>query len=1041
MSITELSIKRPLLICVLFFSLLLFGVMSYQHLNYELIPKFEIGVLTVNTTYMGASPQEVQTSITKPIEDAVVAIEGIDQITSTSEEGVSTIVINLKSGINVQNVQLDVERTINQIRASFPENAEEPVVMRFSTDDFPIIQFSVTSSIDGTELYDFIDRVVRPELSNLEGVAQVKISGGTKRQINVYIDNDKLAAYDISPVEVNQAVVLSGAAYPAGNIGNDESRFSVNLNAKVKSVNELKQVVIRENQEGSRVLLSDVASITDGEAEETELSRINGQPAIGIQMLKQTDANAVKVSALVRAKLKELQEANADKDFQYQIANDQSVYTMSSAEAAMDDLMLAILIVAFVMLFFLHSLRSASFVLVAIPSALIPTFIAMYLFGFSLNMMTLIALSLVIGVLVDDSIVVLENIYRHLEMKKGKREAAIEGRSEISYTAIAITLVDVVVFAPLSMAGGMLGGIFREYSLVIVFSTLLSLFVAFTLTPLMASRWGKLTELTKNTWWMRLNRGFESILTAIKNTYAAVLTWALNHKRYVFGAVTLLFIGAITLMATGFIGADFFPYTDRGEINIQLDLASQTPLKQTNQVVMEIEDVLMRYPEVKNVFSTVGTQSSSLSGANSSNLAELSVVLVPQESRSFSTAEFVKTVRNELDQLPGVKPTIRVTDLIGNTDFDIQFGLRGVNMDSVLAAAEIVRRVMMTVPGTDYVQFSSKEPRQQVSVTMDREKMARLGVSVADLGSAVQYAFRGNDHTKFYDHGDDYKINLMLDEADRGTLENLRSLNVINSRGASVPLDEVTNIEVNLAPAVLERTDRMNSIIVNAAAVGRPGGTITEEVMDKLEKTRLPQGVSWSPEGNSADQQDAFGNLGTVILIGILLMYLVMVALYESVVDPLVVLFSLPTALIGALLALALTLNSLNIFSILGILMLFGLVAKNGILLVDFANQAKAMGKSVKTALLEAGDERIRPIMMTTIAMVCGMLPMALSSGDGAETKQAMAWVIIGGMITSMVFTLILVPAVYMVMDGWKKRVNGWFGKKTATVINSSPVQ
>lgn len=1030
MSITELSIKRPLLICVIFFTMILFGLMSYKSLNYELIPKFEFGVLSVNTTYMGASPEEVQTSITKPIEDAVVAIEGIDQVTSTSEEGVSSVVINLKSDIDVQKAQLDVERRINQIKAGFPENAEEPVVMRFSADDFPVIQLSVTSSISGTELYDFIDRQVRPELSNLEGVAQITITGGTKRQINVYIDNDKLAAYDISPSDINQAVMMSGAAFPAGNIGNNESRFSVNLNAKVQSVEELRNVVIRENEEGSRVLLSDVAFVTDGEAETTELSRINGQPAIGIQILKQTDANAVKVSELVRAKLKELQATNADKDFNYKIASDSSIYTLASANAAMDDLMLAIVIVAIVMLFFLHSLRSASFVLVAIPSALIPTFIAMYLFGFSLNMMTLISLSLVIGVLVDDSIVVLENIYRHLEMKKGKRQAAIEGRSEISYTAIAITLVDVVVFAPLSMAGGMLGGIFKEYALVIVFSTLLSLFVAFTLTPLMASRWGKLTELTKNDWWTKLNRGFESILTAIKKTYGSILMWSLGHKRYVFGMVTLMFFGTIALLPAGFIGADFFGSSDRGELNIQLELASQTPLKQTNKVVSDVEQMLLKFPEVENVFATVGAQSTSISGGSSSNIAELSVVLVPQQDRSISTADFVKTIRTQLDKMPGVKPTIRLTDLVGNTDFDIQFGLRGVSMDSVMAAAEVVKKIMATVPGTDYIQFSSKEPKQQVSVTMDREKMARLGVTVSDLGNAVQYAFRGNDNTKFYDHGEDYQINLMLDESDRSTLADLRNLNVINSRGASVPLGQITKIEVNLAPAVLERTDRMNSIIVNAAAVGRPAGTITEEIIAKLEDVHLPQGVAWSPEGNSADQQDAFGNLGTVILIGILLMYLVMVALYESLVDPFVVLFSLPTALIGALLALALTLNSLNVFSILGILMLFGLVAKNGILLVDFANQAKALGKSVKDALLEAGEERIRPILMTTIAMVCGMLPMALSSGAGAESKQSIAWVIIGGMLTSMVFTLVLVPAVYMVIDGWREKVNGLFRKR-----------
>jgi HAE1 family hydrophobic/amphiphilic exporter-1 len=1018
-------------ITVIFFTLILFGALCYKNLNYELIPKFEFGALSISTSYIGASSNEVQTSVTKPIEDALESIEGVDEITSTSLEGLSFVGVSLKPGVDVKTAQLDAERKISQIKATLPSNAYDPVVNRFSTDDAPIMQFSITSSLNGTQFYDFIDQQLRPQLSNVEGVAQVTVTGGNKRQLNVSIDNDKMSAFNVSPAELNQAVMMAGAAFPAGTVNNKQSRFSIDLNAKVKTTEELRNVVIRQNADGSRILLRDVAYISDGQTESTRLNRINGNAAIGIQISKQTDANTVNVSALVKAKLEKFKKDKVAKDFNYHIASDSSVYTLDCANAAMDDLMMAILIVSVVMLFFLHSFRSASFVLVAIPAAMIPTFIAMYAFGFTLNLMTLISLSLVIGVLVDDSIVVLENIYRHLEMGKDKRTAAIEGRREISITAVAITLVDVVVFIPLALSGGFLGGLLKQYSLVIVFSTLMSLMVAFTLTPLMASRWGKLTILKKTNWWSKLNTWFESIIDDVKTLYAKALLWALCHKRYIFIGATVLFFGAVSLLPTGFVGGEFFPNSDQGELSIQLDLPSQTPLKQTNQVVAQIESIIMKHPEVKNVFSNVGMQTMT-GGANgdNSNLAEISVILKDTKNRSITTTQFNEIIRKEIQNIAGIKPTIRLTGMTGNNMFDLSLAVKGVDMDSVLKVAEIVKKIMVSTPGSDFVQYSTKDPKQQVSINMDRNKMARLGVTVADLGNAVQYAFRGNDNTKFYDKGQDYNINLMLDEADRTGINNIRNLNVINSRGVSVPLSELATIEMKAEPAMLERTDRLNSITINAAASGRPSGTIMDEVQAKMAKITLPKGVSYSWEGMSKDQGDAFGNLGTAILIAIILMYLVMVALYESVVYPFVVLFSLPMALIGAIMALALTLNSMNIFSILGILMLFGLVAKNGILLVDFANHEQAKGVSLKDALLSAGKERIRPIMMTTVAMVCGMMPMALSIGAGSESKRSMAWVIIGGMLTSMIFTLVLVPSVYMVIEKLKIKVNGWFAKK-----------
>lgn len=1042
MTLTELSIKRPLFITVVFTTLILFGSIGYKSLSVNLLPKFTTNVISVTTTYVGASPEEVQTSVTKPLEEALAAVEGVDAITSKSQESVSSIVVELLSSADVMSAQLDAERKIEQIKATLPDGADDPVVSRMSSDDAPILKASIRSSLSDTKLYDFVDNEIKPLLTNIPGVAQVNVIGGTERQINVEVDNDKLKAYNLSLLDVNRAVSTSSLSFPAGKIEDGKSRYSLDLNAKVQTVEQLRDVVIRENKDGSRILLKDIASVTDGKEKVSMLNRLNSEPSIGVEIKKQTDANSVEVSNLTKERLASLKEEFKAYDFDYTIASDQSIYTQASVHAVVEDLFLAVVIVAAVMLFFLHSLRSSSFVLVALPSAMIPTFILMWAFNFSINLMTLMSLSLVVGILVDDSIVVLENIYRHLEMGKDKRTAALDGRAEIGFTALAITLVDVVVFLPLGLVGGIIGNIVREYALVVVFSTLMSLLVAFTLTPLLASRWGQLAHLDDKTLWGKINLKFESLIDAFREVYTSILNWSLSHKRYVVVGISALIVGTVMLVPKGFVGAEFFPQSDRGELGIQIDMAANTSLKETNATVARIEQIILQHPEVANVFSNVGTQSGAGfggSGASSnSNLAEITVALKDIKERDVTTAEFSKQIRDEILQIPGIKPTIRLVGLSGNSNFDIQLSLEGLNRDSIMKAAAIVKEVVTQIPGTDFVQYSNKEPKPQVAIALNREKMAKYDVSVSDVGSSIQYAFRGNDNTKYKENGEEYVINLQLDEADSKSINDVRKLNIYNSRGTSVPLGEISDITESLSQSVLERKNRLNSMQVNATAVGRPAGTIMDEVKAELAKRQMPMGVQIVEAGMNKNQKDAFASLFAAIGLGVLLIYLIMVALYESLIYPFVVLFSLPVALIGAILALALTLKTINIFSLLGIILLLGLVAKNAILIVDFANHEKANGLSARDALVAAGRERLRPILMTTLAMILGMLPMALATGSGAETKSAMAWVIIGGLTSSMIFTLILVPTVYLIVETIQAKFRKWFGTDNREILTSA---
>lgn len=1015
MSLTELSITRPLLICTIFVGLVLFGIISYTNLNYNLLPSFDTGNLSIQTVLPGASPQEIETKVTKLIEESVSTVEGIDIITSSSLQNISVIQITLKAGVDEIEAQQDVERKITQIKSTLPDDIEDPIVNRFSTDDFAILNISASADISDKALYDLIDQHVKPGLSNVMGVGEIDIIGGQPREIKVLLDNEKLQMYRLSAKQVYQVVAGNTVSLPGGSMTNVKENLSITINADYKQIEPLADLVVKDDGQGSRVLLSDVATVSDAQEDVETINRINGKPAIGIQVFKTGDANAVEVSELVKEKLTELKDLYADQGFNYEIASDQSEYTLESADAVMHDLFLAVLIVGVVMLLFLHSLRSSLFVLVAIPSAMIPTFIMMYMMDFSLNLMTLLALSLVVGILVDDSIVVLENIFRHLEMGKNKRKASLEGRNEIGFTAVSITLVDVVVFLPMAFTGGLIGNILEEFSLVVVASTLMSLLVAFTLTPMMASRFVKLEHLTRDKLWGKIMLGFEDFINMIKDYYGQLLYWTLHHKRYFFILVILLMLGSIALIPTGFIGASFLGTSDRGELSIQLETATETPIRETNLLVRRAEKMILAHPEVETVYTLVGTQTGAK--GNTESIAELSVSLIEKTERDFTSDEFGVMARDEIEKIPGLQVTVIPTSITGNVNSPIQVVVKGTEKDKVYKAAAQVKEIVSNIPGSDYVRYSTKGATRQIEITPNREKIARLGLSFTDVSQSIQLAFNGNDKIDFMDGDDSYNLKVEIDKTDKQSVEEIENLSLSNRNGGLIKLKQVADVNQITGQYILQRTNRQNSITVTSSAVGRPSGDIVSDIKERLEQTELPSGIEITYEGDAKNQSESFSSLAYALIIAIVLVYMVMVSLYESLVYPFVVIFSVPVALIGALLAIALTMNQLTIFTIIGMIMLLGLVTKNGILIVDFANHLKNEGNSVVEALIEAGKERLRPIIMTTFAMILGMLPLALSQSSGSEFKNGMAWVLIGGLTSSFLFTLFLVPSVYLVVE------------------------
>lgn len=1032
--ITELAITRPLLMTVVFVALILFGLISYNNLNYELLPKFDANVVTVITTYRGASAEEIENSVTKNIEEALSSVEGIDKVTATSQEGASVVILQLLNGINVDKAQNDAQRKVDQISLLLPKNADRSIVNKFSTSDIPVLRMGVTANTDDRTLYDIIDQQVKAQIANVEGVGQVSLVGGNERQVDINVNRDKLQAYGMSISQLSQAVTAASLSTPAGKVEAGANQFSIKFDAKFNDINNLRDMVVKYSTSGGKIYLKDVADVVDAQQEATAINRINGIPSIGLQIMKQSDANAVEVSKLVQKRIGQLEKDYSKVKLNFKIASDQSTYTLQSAHAVMEDLILAVVIVSLVMLMFLHSVRSSLFVLVALPASMIPTFIFMSLFGMTLNLMTLMALSLVVGILVDDSIVILENIMRHMEMGKNKRQATIDGRSEIGFTALAITMVDVVVFLPMALASGLIGNIIREFSLVVVCSTLMSLLVCFTLTPLLVSRYGKLVHLSTHTLWGRISIGFENMIHSMRNGYTNILKWALGHKRWIFiGTITLL-IGSFMLMTNGFIGFSFFSKSDQGEILVKLEMAPQTSLYETNQIAQKAEKIILSHPDVViSAFSNIGYSSTGSQTSSNSNVAEINVKMVDKKLRPMSADDFGNMLKDSISHIPGVKVTVGVVGITGGADqAPVQVVVKGPRREEVRKTAEEFKKIMEGTAGTVYVEFSTKNPKPEINVKLDREKMAILGLNASEVGTALGNAFSGNDQAKFNYEGNEYDILVQNEKFDRKNIDNVRSLTFMSVNGSPIQLSQFAAVREEIGESVLQRMNRLPSITINSDVQGRSMGVVGAELQKKFDAVKLTNGITWQFIGNLENQSDAFGSLLGALGIGILLMYLIMVALYENAVYPFVVLFALPLAMIGAFLALALTGSEMTIFAMIGLIMLMGLVAKNGILLVDFTNQRKAEGAGLVEALMDAGRERFRPILMTTIAMIVGMMPIALASGSGAEFKNGMAWVIIGGLASSLLLTLVVVPCVYYVID---KILNRFRGKRRKKMV------
>ena len=1026
MGLTRLAITRPLAVLMFIVSMVLMGGVAFTRLKVDRFPNISFPAVFVSVAYPGAAPVDVEELVAKPLENTVAGLAGIESITSTSSEGFASLNIRFVEGTDTNQAALDVERRIAAVRGRLPDEIDAPTVTKADIQALPVMNIRMSGQRSLIDLYSLAEDTVLPRLQSVAGVADVTISGGLQREIQVKVDPERLRGFNITLQTVQTALTRENVSTPSGRLSEGASTVSVRSSSQFRTLDDLRNLQVQTSP--TAVRLQDVATVQDTFAEQTRIQRFNGQDAVGFSITKQADANGVAVADAIKAAVAQVQ-PTLPRDITMTITSDSSVFTRRSLQAVINDLQIGVVLTGIVLLIFLHTWRNTFIVLLAIPTCLISTFLVIYFAGFSLNIISLMALALTIGILVDDSIVVLENINRHLEMGEPPREAALAGRSEIGLAAIAITLVDVIVFLPVSFMSGNIGRLFKEFGITIAACTLFSLFVSFTLTPMLASRWLSHREGRGRGLLAAFGRVWDHGYDILAAGYRGLLRVGLRARWLVVLIAFGTLGGASSLLYYNLIGSEYAPPEDDGLFTVSVTMPTGTSLAGTDAAVRRVEQMLAAIPEVEAVFATVGSGGGFGGGSSSTRSANISVQLVEKSHRDRSVFDIVRDVNRTLPRFPDAQLRANPPNnplAGGGGGGSLQIRLLGDDFTRLTQLAAEVEEAARNTPGTAAVQNDAQQRDPEVRAVINRERIADARVSAEQVGSTLRTMIGGTVVTQLRPDGaEQVDIRLIGADGQRASPAQLGAIPLQGAAGNTVRLDQVATLVNDAGPARIQRTDRQRVITVTANVAGRSLGDVTRDVRALTNQIALPEGYRLMYAGQVQQQETAFATLLQALGLSVVLVYMLMVALYESWLTPLAIMFSLPVALVGAFLGLYLTGNTFNIFSMIGMIMLMGLVGKNGILLIDFTDMLRRRGLGRTEALLEAGYTRLRPIVMTTATVVFAMLPLALKLEEGGESRAPLAVVLIGGVLSSTLLTLFLVPSVYSILDDAKNLVEG----------------
>ena len=1015
MKLADVSIKRPVFTTMIILAILVLGLFSFIKLNVDQFPNVDIPVVTVTTVLPGAGPEQVESDVTKIIEDAVNPIAGVDHITSTSQEGVSIVTIQFKLEVKGEIASQEVREKVAAVRSQLPDNVDEPVIQRFDPSSQPILTLTVSGSRTEKELTTFTKDVIKKRLENISGVGSVTLVGGAEREILVAVNADRLHAYDLSINDVVQSVASANVEIPGGTIKQGNRQYILRTMGKLDKVSEFRDIIVA-TRNGQNIYLNDVATVTDTTEEKTSLTRLNGNLAVGLDIRKQSGSNTVQVAESVKKELDRLR-TEIPKDYNISIARDNSEFIKNSINDVLFDLVYGALLAVIVIYFFLANLRATIISAFALPTSIIGSFILMAALGFTLNVMSLLALSLAVGLLIDDAIVVIENIYRHMSEGESPLEAAKAATDEIGLAVMAVTLTLVAVFVPVAFMPGIVGRFFYEFGMTVTIAVLISLFVAFTLTPMLSARWLKREDESLSPDGNIIEKTlyyFNHFFEWLSGKYKTALNWSLGHRITIVVGSIIVFLFSLFLM--GQLGSEFFPRQDQGEFTITIDAAPGSSLQETDNIAKQIEAVVRKKPGVVNVLTTIGAGNDPVSVGN------ILVKLVSKTDRDYSVFDFIDQLRKKI-VIPSANISYGIQNGPGSGQKPVIFSIRGEDLTLLKKYADKVEHILKTTPGAVDVESSLETSKPEVRVTVERQKAAALGVDPTVIATALRAMVDGVDATKFEEGGEQYNVRVKVQESNRNTISGIANL-TLKSRNKTktggtilIPLDAVAFINKGTGPSKINRYDRQREIRIEANLSDRLLGQVLGDAQKRISQIDLAPGYNIQVVGSGQQQAESFGNILLSLALAIIFVYLVLASQFESVVYPFSIMLSLPMAIIGAVIALLVFGSSMSVMSMIGIIMLMGLVTKNGILLVDYINVLRGRGMERWDATLLAGQTRLRPILMTTFAMIFGMIPVAFSLGEGSEFRSPMGQAVIGGLITSTLLTLFIVPVVYTIFD------------------------
>jgi HAE1 family hydrophobic/amphiphilic exporter-1 len=1029
-NLSKFSVKKPVTITMMVLVVVLLGAISLTRLPIDLFPEFEVPVAIVSTTYSGTGPLEMENLITRPIEGAVSTVGNIDIVSSRTSEGSSIVIAQFNFGVDMDNAALEMREKVDLIKGLLPEDAEDPMVLKIDPNAMPIIQIALTSGGDLARLQELAEDTFSQRLERLDGVASVDISGGYTREIEIKVNQSRLSSMGLSIGQLSQLIGASNINYPGGNVTKGDQDLSVRVTGEFESVEEIRLMPVTLSS-GDIIRLGDIAQIKLVNKELNTISRTNGNESINISIQKQSGRNTVQVAELIHDELEKLERDYPEIEFQ--VVMDSSLFIIQAINTVAKNAIFGSFLAIIILYIFLKNLRTTTIIGISIPISLIASFILLYFNGITLNIMTLGGLAMAVGMLVDSAIVVLENIFRYRTEGLSKYDAAIKGASEVGMAITASTLTTIAVFIPIVFVEGFVGTIFKDFALTVTLSLAASLVVSLTLIPMLSSKILSVSETGKKRKLDKVYNRFDGVYSKVEEKYRSLLENGINNrKKTVVISVIVFFVSIASLFA---VGMEFLPATDESMISIDISLPLGASQDKVDLVTTEVEELLYDIPEIESVAVTIGSGGLTMGrGFSSGNGSSISLMLYPLGERDRSTSEVAEDIRGMVKDIPGVEIAVNQTSNMGmiSSGTPVSISIKGPELNVLEEISESIKGMVESVAGTREVTTSISDSVPVVQVAVKKEMAAAYGLTTAQIGAGVRSGATGATVSRFKDRGDEINVVIRPEGNVTDSLENFSQMEITTPMGTDIPLSMVADITIEKGPTVINRDNQERVVTVTSQIIDRDLNSVTRDIEDQLEVYAMPEGYSYSIGGENEEMIDAFTQLAQALGLAIILIYMVMAAQFESLIYPFIIMFTIPLAFSGGALGLFLTGRALGVTALIGVIILSGIVVNNGIVLIDYINTLRKEGKSREEAILTAGPIRLRPILMTTLTTVLGLIPITLGIGEGAELMAPLGSVVIGGLTLSTVLTLVLVPVIYTMFDDLSLSLKEKFRKKGA---------